>query len=159
MKNAIIWLVALILGILAASSFAAEPKPRIPEQSAVKEAEAKLAEAKKAEALRKERLRAEAKADWNSKTLGEAWAIRGQSVVDATQFAGGRAVQYVAKADATIGHYGVVVPATYVATTIDALAKGSGAYADNAWNNEPEQKEVALKAGPVEVKVDVPATK
>ncbi len=136
-------LIALAIAILSAS-FAYADQVRSPEEQAVIDAEAKAVATRKALEEKKAIEAARKKADWNSKSLGEAWAIRGQSVVDATQWTAGRATQYVAKADATIGHYGFVVPTTYLSTTAAALESGAKTYADEAFNNAP--KTVAVKA-------------
>lgn len=131
--------------VLSATTAIAAP-PVTPEQKAVKDAEVRLSEARKAEALEKERKRAEARADWNSKSLAEAWAIRGQSALDSAQWAGGRALQYTAKADAAVGYYGVVVPSAYVASTAASVASSAQSYADGAFDNTPKQ--VAVKVEP-----------
>lgn len=154
--NTFLKLVALLALILSAAQFVhAADTVRSPEEQAVIDAEAKAVAARKAVEEKKAIEAARKKADWNSKSFTEAWGIRGQAVLDSAQWTGGRAVQYVAKADATIGHYGFVVPSAYVATSVDALAKGAKAYADGAFDNAPKT-EVAIRVGEHEVKASVP---
>lgn len=150
----ILKLLALLAAILASAQvFAADPRPLSPTEQRAAELEAEAKEARKEVAKEKELARAAAKAEWAQKSHLEAWSIRGQSVVDAVQYAGGKTAQGLATVDGYIGA-GVAYPVNLVTAGAFAAAEGSKSYAAKAWDNKPKT-EVALRVGETEVKVDV----
>lgn len=142
-KQALVIIAGLILGFLAVSTFAAESKPRSPEEQAVLDAEAKASAARKVLEEKKAIEVATRKAEWNSKTFGEAMAIRGQACVDGCQWVGGQALRGAANGDALVGK-AVVVPTAAITGGAMSLAEAGKAYADNAFVN-PEPKQVATR--------------
>jgi hypothetical protein len=114
-----------------------------PADKAVAQAKADLQAAEDAKAqadlLEKEQKRLA----WSRKTLGEAMAIRGQAVVDYSQWGMGRAVEYSSYADGKVFEYGIVFPVSLVQSGIANLETGAKGLADNSFNNEVT---VAVKA-------------
>lgn len=142
MSNIIKFAAIAVLALSASFVSANQPLTPTQEKAARLEAEAKAAQ----EEVAKERAmaKAQAKAAWDSKTFTEAWKIRGQNTVDASQYVGGKAVQGLATVDGYIGA-GVAYPVIFVTAGAFDLAAGSKEYAAKAWDNEVQ---VAVKAEP-----------
>lgn len=156
MKTIITLALAFVLGCLAVQVFADSPKLS-PEQQAIVDAETQLVEARKAEALKREQAKATARAEWDALTVGQAWARRGQSVVDAGQYGVGQASRGLCNADGYLGT-AVAFPSAYLTAAAFSGAEASKQYASTAWDNTPKSKtEVAVKVGDKEVKA--PETK
>ena len=145
---------ALLLGAIltAAQVFAAEPTP-VQQEVAVAEAQLKAAQQKAA--MEKELAKSKARAEWASKSFTEAWKIRGQACIDASQYGVGQVGRGICNADGYVGA-AVAYPAAYVATAAFSGAEASKNYAVTAWDNEPKT-EVAIRVGDKEVKASVPA--
>lgn len=149
---------ALLLAALFCVSLpclAADPLTPTQEKAAKLEAEAQAAQIEVAQ--EKALAKARRKAEWASKTWGEAMAARAQGAVDYSQWGLGRASEYSSYADGKVVEYVIVLPGQFVQSAFGTVEAHSKDLADNAFNNKPAQ--VAVKAGPVEVKVDAPETK
>lgn len=144
--------IALILGLVSTAVFATEPTPA---EKRVAELEAQTNAARVAALQEKEMARAQAKAEWASKSFGEAMRIRGQNCIDASQYVGGQVSRGICNADGYVAG-AIAYPSAYVMATAFSGAEVSKSYANNAWNNEETQ--VALKVGDKEVQVQVPET-
>lgn len=132
-------LLVCVLGLGSRLVKAADPSP---EEQAVAAAEAQAQAARTALAQKKAMEVARRKAEWNSKTFGEAMAIRGQAVLDASQYVGGQASRGICNADGYVAA-AVAYPAAYVGAAAFSGAEASKQYANTAWDNEV--KEVATR--------------
>jgi hypothetical protein len=131
-------LLVCVLGLGSTLVRAAEPSP---EERVVAAAEAQAQAARQALAEKKAMDSAKKKAEWASKTHLEAWSIRGQSVVDASQYGVGQVSRGLCNADGYVG-MAVAVPSAYLTAAAFSGAEASKTYAAKAWDNDVQ---VAVK--------------